>query len=242
MSVDELVVSATTTSTSPEGAGASRGPSLGRCRPRAPRIARLRVSVLETVSITRLDGEPFTIGALQQKVMLTLLVAYANRSVPVDRIADELWGERRPRRWDASIRTLANSLRRTAGDHSLIHWTGRGYRLHRHDDMVETDIDQMTSAIADARVAMHEERLADAERLARRALGYYGTGPWTSDVWCWSDLAADAYVVLGRALLTQGQHLRCLLELSRAPEELNGHEALRSCLRRAEQAVRSGSA
>jgi DNA-binding SARP family transcriptional activator len=174
---------------------------------------------------------------MQQKIMLTLVVAYGGRAVGVDRIAEELWGDRRPLRWLASIRTLANSLRTAAGDRNFLHWTGRGYRLHRDPGAVETDIDRMVSCTEEARAALADLRFADAERAARQALSYYGGGPWTTDVWNWTELAADAYVLLGQALLEQQSHLRCLLELSRAPEELGWHDKVRGCLESAKRAV-----
>ena len=199
--------------------------------------ATIRVCVLESVSITPAGGTPASIGSMQQKVMLTLVVAYVDRAVSLDRIADELWGDHRPRRWLASIRTLANSLRRAAGDRDFLYWTGRGYRLHRHPGVVHTDIDQMVRCTDEARVALDEQRYRDAQHAARQALDCYGSGPWTTDAWYWGDLAADAYFLLGRALLAEEHYLRCLLELSRAPEELEWHDGLRSCLKDARQAA-----
>lgn len=198
---------------------------------------RLRVCVLECVSITPPGGTPQRIGSLQQKIMLTLVVAYPDRSVSVDRIADELWGEHRPPCWLPGIRTLANNLRRKAGDRNFIHWTGRGYRLHRDENAVETDIERMVRFAGEARVALEEHRFDDAEVAARRALSCYGSGPWTTDAWYWGDLAAEAYVLLGQALLAKADYLACLLELSRAPEELEGHDGLRTCLDRAKRAT-----
>lgn len=199
----------------------------------------MRVCVLESVSIAARGGTPQPIGSLQQKIVLTLVVAYPDRSVSVDRIADELWGEHRPRRWLASIRTLANSLRRTAGDRNFLYWTGRGYRLHRDADAVETDVDRLVGFTEEARVALDEQRVDDAEDAARQALACYGGGPWTTDAWYWGDIAADAYVLLGRALLAKASYLRCVIELSRAPEELEGHDGLRLCLDSARQAAGS---
>ncbi|MGH9264210.1 MAG: AfsR/SARP family transcriptional regulator [Acidimicrobiales bacterium] len=205
--------------------------------PRAVGEAQIRVCVLERVSIARTGHAAAPIGAMQQKVMLTLLVAYADRSVSVDRIGEELWGDDKPRRWLASIRTLANSLRRVAGDKNFIHWTGRGYRLHKDRGVVETDIDHMLWSLDQARAALYEGRLGDAEHAARRALSFYGSGPWTTDCWYWSDLAADAYHLLGRALLGGEKYLRCLLELSTAPEELAWHDGVGACLRQAREAM-----
>lgn len=216
------------------GAARSRAAQIGRCGARVL-ASRIRVCVLENVSVARPGQAPTPIGALQQKIMLTLLVAYGSRSVSVDRIADELWGEHKPRRWLASIRTLANSLRRVAGDADFIHWTGRGYCLHKNPDAVETDVNQMLCAADEARTALDEGRFDDAEGAARRALSFYGGGPWTTDWWYWGDLAAEAYCLLGRALLAQENRLRCLVELSRAPDELRWHEGLSACLEQASQ-------
>lgn len=199
--------------------------------------SRLRVCVLDMVSIARPGQSPVLVGSLQQKIVLTLLVADPTRSVSIDRIADELWGEDKPPRWLASIRTLANCLRRAAGDKSFVYWTGRGYRLHRTIGIVDTDIGEMARLADEARVALDELRFDDAELAARQALASYGSGPWTTDCWCWGELAADTYSILGRALLAKESYLRCLLELSLAPEDIGWHPGLASCLQQAKQAV-----
>ena len=213
------------------------GPLPGRSRALAPGEAPITVCVLETVSVARAGHPPVRIGSMQQKIMLTLLVAYDGRSVSVDRLAEELWGDYRPRRWLASIRTLANTLRRVAGDRDFIHWTGRGYRLHENLDVVRSNIDEMLWSADAARVALAEGRLDEAEEAARRALSFYGGGPWTTDCWYWGDLAADVYHLLGRVLLAKESYLRCLVELSRAPEELEWHDGLRACRQKARDAL-----
>ena len=212
-------------------------PQSGRGRLRPLRDAPITVCVLETVSITRAGQAPVRIGSMQQKIVLTLLVAYAGRSVSVDRLAEELWGEYKPRRWVASIRTLANALRRVADDRRFIHWTGRGYRLHEDADMVRTDVEELVWLADEASVALEEGRLDEAEDAARRALDFYGSGPWTTDCWSWGDLAADAYHVLGRALLAKECYVRCLAELSRAPEALEWHDGVRACVEKARNAL-----
>lgn len=198
---------------------------------------RIRVCVLERVTVRGPGRTPVAIGAMQQKILLTLLVAAGQRSVPLDRIAEELWGDQRPPRWLAAIRTLANSLRRVAGDRDFIHWTGRGYSLHRSPGMVEADVEDLLAATEEAGAALRGGRYVEAERAARRALAYYGSGPWTTDYWYWGELAADAYFVLGRSLLAQESYLRCLLELSRAGDELDWHDGVTACLRRARHEV-----
>lgn len=209
--------------------------SLVQPGPTGPRP--LSVSVFETVTIARPDGVVVTIGSMQQRIMLTLLVAYSGRAVPVDRIADELWAGERPDTWLSAIRTLANSLRRSARDRDFVHWTGRGYRLHKDADRVDSDVDQMVRCTEQAAAALAAGQFDCAEAAARRALRYYGGGPWTTDCWSWSELAAEAYCVLARALLAKGRHVRCLVELSQAPEELEWHEGVAACRERARAAV-----
>ena len=204
---------------------------------RSTAAAPIRVTVLDTVTVTPSGGRPASVGSLQQKLLLTLLVGYRNRNVSVDRIAEELWGDDPPRRWLASIRTLANSLRRLAGDREFIRWTGRGYRLHREAARVDSDVDEMLRAIDEAGDALAVLRFDDAERAAKRALAMYGSGPWTTDCWSWGELAAESYHLLGRALLGQQRYLSCLVELGRVPEELEWHDGVRSCLAHARTSV-----
>ena len=191
---------------------------------------RIRVCVLDTVSVAPSGRTAVPIGSLQRKQMLTLLVGYGPRGVSLDRIAEELWGEHPPPRWVPGIRTLAVTLRRLAADRDLVHWTGRGYRLHKDMTKVETDVDEMLQAASDARDALVHHRFDEAEAAARAALEAYGSGPWTTDYWHWGDVAAECYHLLGRALLGRRRHLSCLVELSRAPEDLEWHAGLRSCL------------
>ena len=203
----------------------------------ASREDRLEVCVLDNVSITPRSGPTVPIGSLQQKLLLTLLVGYGARAVSVDVIAEELWGEHPPRRWLASIRTLANSLRRAADDRDFVFWTGRGYRLHRDPDRVHTDVAEMVARADEAEAALHAGDFDLAERAARRALAVYGGGPWTTDCWHWGDVAASMYCVLGRALIERESHLACIVELSQAPEELGWHEGIHACLEHARVAA-----
>lgn len=198
-------------------------------------------SVLDDVTLTRADGVVVLVGSLQQKLFLTLLVAFRNRSVPADRVAEELWGEYPPRRWQAAIRTLACSLRTLAGDRRLVHWTGRGYRLHAEDACVDTDVDLIVRLVGQARAALAGGCADEAEQAAKRALTAYGTGPWTTDLWHWGDVAAEAYAILGQALLAGRRPLSCLVELAQVPEELAWHDGVRRCLEQARTAVRGAS-
>jgi two-component SAPR family response regulator len=207
----------------PMGSGADSGPS-------AEPGTAIEVRVFETVSITAADSTTKTIGSLQQKVLLTLLVAQKGASVGLDDIADELWPDVRPPRWRGCIATLATSLRSAAKDRDFAAFTARGYTLHRCADRVRTDVDELQERVEQARAAEEQGRYDVAEASAREALTFYGSGPWTTDPWGWSDLAADAARVLGLALFRRAAYAACVVELRRALELFEWHEGLWACL------------
>jgi hypothetical protein len=205
------------------GSGADSGPGTDA-------KTSVDVRVFETVVITATDGSTTAIGSLQQKVLLTLLVAQKGASVGLDDIADELWPDVRPPRWRGCIATLANSLRSAAKDRDFAVSTARGYTLHRCPDRVHTDVDELQECVEEARGAEAQGRYDLAEESARRAVTCYGSGPWTTDPWGWSDLAADAARLLGVALLRRGAYAACVVELRRALEFFDWHEGLWACL------------
>lgn len=189
----------------------------------------LRVRIFDVVSITR-SGGVATIGALQQKAFLTLLVANKGRSVTLHAIADELWPDVRPQRWRGCLATLAASLRAAAQDRDFVCSTDRGYTLHLRPDAVSTDVEDLQHCLEQASDAEEQGRHGAAETHARRALAIYGTGPWTTDLWGWNEAAAEAARILATALLRRNANVSCITELSRAMEEFDWHEGLWACL------------
>ncbi|MDQ3897401.1 MAG: hypothetical protein M3326_09210 [Actinomycetota bacterium] len=185
--------------------------------------------VFDSVSVGR--GErTVAIGSLQQKALLTLLVANKGRSVSLDAIADEIWPDVRPRRWRGCIATLANSLRTAAGDRDFVASTARGYTLHRHDAAVCTDVDELHRCLDEARQAEARGEGQPAEERAQHALAIYGTGPWTTDYWGWNEAAAEAARILATALLRRGAHVACITVLSRMIEDFDWDDGLWACL------------
>jgi hypothetical protein len=185
----------------------------------------LRVRIFDVVSITRSDSV-VTIGSLQQKAFLTLLVANKGRSVTLDAVADELWPDVRPHRWRGCLATLAASLRAAARDRDFLCSTDRGYTLHVRPDAVSTDVEDLQHCLEQASEAERQGRHGEAETLARRALAVYGTGPWTTDFWGWNEAAAEAARILGTALLRRNANVSCITELSPAMEEFDWHDGL----------------
>jgi hypothetical protein len=201
-----------------------------RCGPDGEKPAPgLRVRVLDVVALVK-DGRTVTVGSLQQKALLTLLVASKGRSVSLDAIADELWPENRPQRWRGCIATLANSLRVAAGDRDLIVCTARGYTLHRCPESVATDVEELQACLDEARRAEQAGQTEGAEAAARRAVAIYGAGPWTTDYWGWNEAAAEAARILATALLRRGAEVACINELTPAMEDFDWHDGLWACL------------
>lgn len=189
----------------------------------------LRVRIFDVVSITRRDIV-VTIGSLQQKAFLTLLVANKGRSVTLDAIADELWPDVRPQRWRGCLATLAASLRAAAQDRDFVCSTDRGYTLHLRSNAVSTDVEDLQHCLEQASEAEEQGRNGPAETHARRALAIYGTGPWTTDLWGWNEAAAEAARILGTALLRRNANVSCIAELSRTIEEFDWNDGLWACL------------
>ena len=191
--------------------------------------ATIRVQVLDVVSVAS-DRRSVNIGSLQQKALLTLLVANKGRSVSLDAIVDELWPDARPERWRGCIATLANSLRTAAGDRDFICSTARGYTLHRRAEAVSTDVEELQECLQQAQQAEQDGVHHVAEAMARRAVTIYGSGPWTTDFWGWNEAAAEAARILATALLRRGAHVTCINELSRSMENFDWHDGVWACL------------
>lgn len=193
-------------------------------------MSALHVNVLDVVSVRAGEAPATVVGSLQQKVLLSVLVANKGRSVALDTIADELWPELRPRRWRGCIATLANSLRAVAGDRDFIPSTARGYTLHRRPELVATDVEELNHCLDSARQAEADGVAAVAETMARRALAVYGAGPWVTDYWGWNEAAAEAARILATTLLGRGAEVACIRELSPAMEAFDWHDGLWACL------------
>jgi DNA-binding SARP family transcriptional activator/Flp pilus assembly protein TadD len=76
----------------------------------------------------RLGGEPVSIPAGRQSVVLAVLALSAGRSVSVDALAQRVWGEALPARVRPSLSTYVTRLRQLLGM-SVIETTASGYRL-----------------------------------------------------------------------------------------------------------------
>lgn len=78
------------------------------------------------------DGRAVDLGPPKQRALLAILILHANEVVPVDRLIDELWGDRAPHRADHSIQVYVSGLREAlsplTGDSTIV-WHAPGYVL-----------------------------------------------------------------------------------------------------------------
>ncbi len=75
-----------------------------------------------------LDGNAVDLGAAKQRALLAVLLIHANEVVPVDRLIDDLWGERPPESAANALQVYVSGLRKALGRDRLI--TRRpGYEL-----------------------------------------------------------------------------------------------------------------
>ena len=61
------------------------------------------------------DGERFVLGAVQQRALLAVLVLHFGETVSVDRLVDELWGERTPASAAKTVQVYVSQLRKSLG-------------------------------------------------------------------------------------------------------------------------------
>ncbi len=79
-------------------------------------------------------GRVIEISSAKQRLLLAMLALHRGRTVPLDALAEELWGEHPPASVAAAVQTLVYRLRRSlsaagVSDRSGLRATGPGYLL-----------------------------------------------------------------------------------------------------------------
>ncbi len=108
---------------------------------------------------------PGDLGGARPKQVLEILLAARGHRVPTERIAELLWGERRPKDVGASVHTFVSVLRRHLADdrhraRRLVVTEAEAYRSAA--DLVELDLDRFGELI--------ERAAREPTRMARRSL------------------------------------------------------------------------
>ncbi|MEU8000942.1 BTAD domain-containing putative transcriptional regulator [Catellatospora sp. NPDC049111] len=139
------------------------------------------------------SGNPGAVTVPKVRCMLAVLLLDADRVVSLERLTDELWGDRPPRSAVANLRSYALALRRAlaaAGiDPDRLVTTPGGYRLHIAPG--EYDVPVWEQLAAEGTAALNEGRIRDAVSRLGKALACW-TGPALADVPVGPALAARA--------------------------------------------------
>lgn len=112
--------------------------------------ASVRFNLLGSFTVL-LDGVPAPgnrIGSRQGRTLLKLLLLKRDRMVSADHIAEVIWGDDPPARWDRDLATLVSRLRGVFGPEAI---TGgpAGYRF-ASSERFETDLTEAERLVLEA--------------------------------------------------------------------------------------------
>ena len=134
----------------------------------------MRFGVLGPLAVWTNAGEPLTVPGLKVRALLADLLVHAGQPVSVDRLIDDLWGERPPADAAGALQAKISQLRRALArgepdGRELVEYQPPGYLLRAADEAV--DARQFQDLVRRARATqdpgMRAAVLADALQLWR---------------------------------------------------------------------------
>jgi predicted ATPase/DNA-binding SARP family transcriptional activator/Tfp pilus assembly protein PilF len=134
----------------------------------------MRFGVLGPLAVWTNAGEPLTVPGLKVRALLADLLVHGGQPVSVDRLVDDLWGERPPADAAGALQAKISQLRRALAcgepdGRELVKYQPPGYLLRAADDAV--DARQFQNLVRRARATedpgMRAAVLADALKLWR---------------------------------------------------------------------------
>ncbi len=123
------------------------------------------------------DGVALDLGAPRQRALLALLALHAGETLSIDRLVDELWGERAPKTAPHVIQVYVSHLRRVlaaAPEEPVIETRGTGYALLAPAEAF--DLARFEQLLAVGRAALASGRSDDAAAAIETALGLWRGG------------------------------------------------------------------
>ena len=142
------------------------------------------------------DGDPVRLGGPRQRATLAILLLNANRVVPVERLADDLYAGRPPVSAVTQVQRQVSELRRALGSAAAIETRPPGYTLRVRDD--DFDLARFERLTAEAERARSRDDAGAAAALLREAL----------DLWRGPPLADLAYESFAAAACERLEELR----------------------------------
>ncbi|NUW43516.1 AfsR/SARP family transcriptional regulator [Nonomuraea rhodomycinica] len=126
----------------------------------------MRFGVLGPLAVWADDGGPVRVAEPKVRALLADLLAHGGGPVPVDRLIDDLWGERLPRNPAGTLQARVSQLRRALGVPGLITYGPAGYRLAPADTDASRFLDLVGRSPSRAEPGK-AQAVALRERLAR---------------------------------------------------------------------------
>ena len=117
------------------------------------------------------EGKTLPLGGSKQRALLALLLVRPNEPVSVDRIVDELWGERPPTTAPKNVQVYVSHLRKVLGE-GTIATTPAGYALHVADGSLDAQQAEQALELGQSKAA------AEQVELLRAALGLWRGRPY----------------------------------------------------------------
>jgi DNA-binding SARP family transcriptional activator len=159
------------------------------------------------------DGRAVPLGGAKQRALLTALVLHANETISLDRLIDELWGERPPATAAKTVQVHVSRLRKALDDPSVIQTREHGYTLEIDPEAL--DANRFERLVGEADQHLADGRPDDAVSALTSALSLWRGAPL-------SDLAHEPFAQpeIGRL---EDLHLAALEQLIEAKLALGRH-------------------
>jgi DNA-binding SARP family transcriptional activator len=139
---------------------------------------RLDFGLLGPLEVRR-DGESLALGGTQRRALLAILLLNANHVVSVDRLIDDLWGERPPQTAGHTIQVYVSQLRKLFGPAGEALATQRpGYVLRLEPEQL--DLNRLEELLREGREALAAGNAEGAAEKLHEALGLW-RGPALAD-------------------------------------------------------------
>jgi YVTN family beta-propeller protein len=161
------------------------------------------------------DGRQIPLGGARQRAVLAILLLHRGEAVSVDRVVDELWGERPPDAATKTVQVYVSRLRKLLGDGILVTRPG-GYSLELGAN--EVDAERFARLAGEGREALDRSDARSAAETLRAALDLWRGPPL-------ADLAYESFAQNEIGRLTE-MHLAALEDRIEADLALGRHAEL----------------
>ena len=132
----------------------------------------IEIRLLGEIEVLR-DGRKVALGGRRQQALLTHLVLAAGRSVPTERLADELWSGEPPDGATGTIRSYVSRLRTILGDDMPIVGRSGGYAIDPTVGDVDVDVRTFERLVGEAPGARTRGEIRVAHARLREALALW---------------------------------------------------------------------